>query len=209
MGPLALNIDKSIYKQVAELHVTMIPDGFLSSLGVKFLSLLYEAIDKSERNFLDMALNEDGYVIGFVAGGSSYSEVYFYFIRNPYRFICSFKFNVLLLTKIIGVLEVLLKTLGGKKEHENQPAELYSIAVVDSEQRGGVAKGLFENLVDYFALRGYCSFVIRVGVHLSNAHAFYLKQGAVKQSSVKFHGNRSSVVYRYFIEDDAHNKQHH
>ena len=82
MGPLALNIDKSIYKQVAELHVTMIPDGFLSSLGVKFLSLLYEAIDKSERNFLDMALNEDGYVIGFVAGGSSYSEVYFYFIRN-------------------------------------------------------------------------------------------------------------------------------
>ena len=80
----------------------------------------------------------------------------------------------------------MLKTLGGKKEHENQPAELYSIAVVDSEQRGGVAKGLFENLVDYFALRGYCSFVIRVGVHLSNAHAFYLKQGAVKQSSVKF-----------------------
>ena len=90
--------------QVAELHVQMIPYGFLSSMGVPFLSLLYECIDKSKNNFLNISLNKDGNVIGFVSGGSSYLEVYFYLLRNPYRFVRSLKFNVFLLKKTMGIL---------------------------------------------------------------------------------------------------------
>ena len=208
MGSLVLTKNRNKYEQVASLHVTMIPDGFLSSLGERFLSLLYEGIDKSEKNFLDVALDEDGDLIGFVAGGSSYSEVYFHFFRNPYRFTRSLTYNVSLLFKVMGIFEILFRTIGGRKETKYPTAELYSIAVTGSRQRGGIAKSLFENLVDYFAVQGYCSFDIRVGASLSNAHAFYSKQGAVKQHRVTFHGSDSSIVYRYFIKDAESNTQY-
>jgi len=42
----------SDYLQVAKIHASCIKDGFLTSLGERFLKLLYEAIDTNENSIL-------------------------------------------------------------------------------------------------------------------------------------------------------------
>ena len=46
------NIDTDDYRLIASLHCNYINKGFLSSLGIPFLSVLYEAIDNDDNSFL-------------------------------------------------------------------------------------------------------------------------------------------------------------
>ena len=59
-------LSKSFSSQVAQLHVDGIPSGFVSSLGVDFVTALYEAIAQSETSF-GLVAEEDGKVVGFIA----------------------------------------------------------------------------------------------------------------------------------------------
>lgn len=46
------SVDKAmVYRQVAQLQAENINQGFLSSLGPRFLALLYQAVDRGEREF--------------------------------------------------------------------------------------------------------------------------------------------------------------
>ena len=58
---------QAIYRRVAQLHAENINQGFLSSLGLNFLMLLYQAIDESPVSVLILAW-EDNQVVGFVSG---------------------------------------------------------------------------------------------------------------------------------------------
>jgi hypothetical protein len=64
-----------VYEQVARIHIACIDQGFLSTLGPRFLSLLYQSIDETENSTLIVARDKDR-IIGFVAGTLEIREVY-------------------------------------------------------------------------------------------------------------------------------------
>ena len=59
--------DVMIFRAVAELHSKSIDQGFLSSLGLKFLTLLYEAIVADKDSIL-IILKAHDEVCGYVCG---------------------------------------------------------------------------------------------------------------------------------------------
>ena len=77
-----LTSHKVVYNEVAELHATGINQGFLSSLGVDFLALLYEAIDSSDDAILLVEYGR-GRVVGFVSGATSLRPIYKALLKAP------------------------------------------------------------------------------------------------------------------------------
>ncbi len=63
------------YRKVARLHVRCLDQGFLATLGEGFLSLMYEAIDRTEGATLLVA-EQGGQLQGFVTGGVGMGPIY-------------------------------------------------------------------------------------------------------------------------------------
>ncbi|HPS55305.1 MAG TPA: hypothetical protein PLP05_06890, partial [Sedimentisphaerales bacterium] len=60
------NLQKHYATQVAMLHVQGISTGFISSLGMGFVTVLYEAIAEDENSF-GFVVGEDGEGLGVIA----------------------------------------------------------------------------------------------------------------------------------------------
>ena len=54
-------------------------------MGVPFLSLLYECIDKSKNNFLNISLNKDGALSVLCLVAVHTWKFVCHWLRNPYR----------------------------------------------------------------------------------------------------------------------------
>ncbi len=69
------SFSKSELRQIAVLHKDNIPEGFISSLGVDFLTMLYGAVQSTPGGIL-IACSREGAVAGFVSGALSVGSVY-------------------------------------------------------------------------------------------------------------------------------------
>jgi hypothetical protein len=92
---------------VAELHISGIKTGFISSLGVDFVTALYEAIAKSTYGYGFVAVM-DGRVVGFASfatdlGGLHKSVI----LKNGLRFIFSLARKMLSPDAVRKALETL------------------------------------------------------------------------------------------------------
>src|SRR5688500_7492093 len=67
---------------VARLHAHGITEGFLTSLGERFLTYLYSAMAGSPNATLFVSRDEQGTVVGFVAGATSPGAFYREFFRR-------------------------------------------------------------------------------------------------------------------------------
>tara|TARA_B110000305_G_scaffold128441_1_gene143709 strand:- start:892 stop:1497 length:606 start_codon:yes stop_codon:yes gene_type:complete len=185
----------SDYLQVAKIHASCIKDGFLTSLGERFLKLLYEAIDTNENSILILEKSNDD-LVGFVAGGRSMKPIYIKLLLSfPKLFFALIPavFNPMNIKRIIELI------FFGSKQHtvaSNPSAELFSIAVVDKARGTGVASKLYQSLGERFAQEGEKAFCIIVGETLVPAHRFYQKMGAFALSEVSVHKGQSSTLYR-------------
>lgn len=191
---------KSVYNEVATLHSTGINQGFLSSLGVGFLALLYEAIDSSDDAILLVEYGH-GRVVGFVSGAPSLGPIYKALLRRPVRLISTLWPVLLSPVKLWRILELTMHTLCAfdKKPELVSLAlpkfELISISVSLEERRSGVAFRLYEGLKKAAAERGFDAFKIVVGEQLDSAHKFYTRMGALPVSKIAVHGNAGSIIY--------------
>ena len=68
-------LNSSDYRTVASLHCDHINQGFLATLGVPFLTLLYEAIDKDSESVL-LVERMDLNIVGFVTGTHGLGRIY-------------------------------------------------------------------------------------------------------------------------------------
>lgn len=186
------------YRQVARLHAEGINQGFLSTLGERFLALLYEAMDRAPASVL-LTHEEEGRVVGFVSGSHGLGAVYKALLRRPFRLAGALWPVLLSPAKLWRILEILRHSAGSEATRELPRAELVSIVVAPDWRGRQVAERLYRRLEAHFAAEGTPSFKIVVGEALAPAHRFYRRMGAVPAAEVTVHGGAKSVVYVHHI----------
>ena len=186
--------NSSDYKAVASLHCDHINQGFLATLGVPFLTLLYEAIDKDSESVL-LVERVDRSIVGFVTGARGLGPVYKQLLLKPFRLIYSLKSCLLSPSKIFKIIEILLISKDNNISPDLPKQELLSIVVNPAYQGGGHAENLFKALCAYFKAKGVDSFSIVVGSNLDRAHAFYKKMGCIPVQEIQVHKGSNSIIY--------------
>lgn len=184
-----------VYRQVAQLHAENINQGFLSSLGPRFLALLYQAIDESPASSLILA-REGDQIVGFVSGALSMGLIYRQLLRHGLRLMLALAPSLLRPRRLWRIIEILRYSRGTSDHGPALPsAELLSI-VVDPAFRGRQhADYLYRQLGNFFASRGEPQFKIIVGAALAPAHRFYQRMGAQPAAEIEVHQGARSIVY--------------
>lgn len=180
---------------VARLHADAIDQGFLATLGVGFLSLLYRAIDESPSGIL-LVEEREGRLAGFVAGSEEgMGPILRRLLRHPLRLAAALLPVVAHPARLGGIVEV-LRAGGHASDTAGLPrAELLSLAVAPSHRRQRVAEALYARLRERFAARGIASFRIVVGASLLPAQRFYERMGARAAARTEVHRGNPSIIY--------------
>ena len=186
------NLQKQHVSQVAKLHIEGIPTGFISSLGVGFVTALYEAIAEDENSFGFVAV-EDNKALGFVAFSTNLSKLYKHIVLKK-----GLKFGFILAKKMLSIQNI--KKIWSnifypkKMKQMNLPdAELLSI-VVSPEGRGkDIAKQLIEKGFSECANRGIDRIKVLVAADNKPANKFYQKCGFELHSRIFSHAAQSNI----------------
>lgn len=184
--------------QIEKIHRREINQGFLSQLGVKFLSKLYEAMILSKNSFVVVAKENDE-VIGFISGCSNVKNFYKDFLKRYTLWAI-----IILLPKFLNfaTIKKIVETLKySKKEEKDLPeTELLVIAVKKEFHGQGVAIKMFDFFINELKKRGIKEFRVVVGENLSRAIGFYEKVGFKFHSNITIHQNNLSRIYIYTIK---------
>jgi ribosomal protein S18 acetylase RimI-like enzyme len=185
--------EESIYEQVASLHATSINQGFLTKLGVPFLSILYQAIDNDENSVL-IVRSENRRVVGFISGTKNISSVYRNLIRYLPRIIIALAPKLKSRENLAKIVE-LIKLGRDNTLSELPKAELLSLAVLPGERTKGYASSLYRELRSWFRENNCDEFRIVVGITLEPARAFYQHMGAKSVGEFDVHKGDRSIIY--------------
>lgn len=187
-------LSASDYREIARLHCDHINQGFLATLGVPFLTLLYEAIDEDSESVLIIERVASS-VVGFVTGTRGLGHIYKQLLLKPLRLIYSLKSCILSPSKMYKIIEVLLISKDSDISSDLPKQELLSIVVNPAYQGGGHAENLFNALCTHFKEDGVSSFKIVVGSNLDRAHSFYTKMGSIPVKEIQVHKGTNSLIY--------------
>jgi len=180
---------------VAELHARLISDGFLSSLGPRFLHRLYRRMVLSDGSFLLVA-EGDGAVVGFVAGSTAVGRLYRDFLVRD-GVAATLRAPLRLATALPRVLETLRH---GRDPGADGPGpgaeggELLAVAV-DPRWRGRRLGGqLVDGFLGELERRGATSGRVVVGADNAAAVAMYRRAGFAPARTFEFHRGVASVL---------------
>ena len=125
--------NKNIVQGVSILHASGISEGFLSSLGVPFLELLYQAMVDSANAVLIAARDETSAVAGYVSACTNVSEFYNDFKKKYFWKIVPVLFKSLFST---STLRKIFETNSYPDKIRQLPgAELLSIVVTENSEK--------------------------------------------------------------------------
>jgi len=184
---------ESMYvEQVAALHIEGIKTGFISSLGISFVTALYEAIAKNKSSFGFVA-EENDKVLGFVAFTTNINKLYkSVILKKGWRFALLSAGKMFSLKRTKKVFETLFYPSRIKKM--NLPsAELLSIVVADESQGKGLGLQLLQKGLAGCAKRGIDKVKVLVGADNKPANKFYLKCGFELVGQIDSHGVVSNI----------------
>lgn len=184
----------AVYKQVAQLHAACIDQGFLSKLGVPFLTLMYRAIDEAAGAVLLIEML-DGKISGFVSGGAGMAPIYRCMFKRPVRLAWALLPTLVRPSRIRYIADILQYRRRQPKESHLPKSELLSIAVDPTERGTGVAEKLYLQLLEHFKAKCITEFCITVGESLVPAHRFYERMGALPVGHMEVHANQISRIY--------------
>ena len=187
------------YGQLADIHRQEIHEGFLSTLGPDFLSLLYESLARSESAFA--LVEKDGDMVqGFIVGAMDTGAVYKEFFRKAgARALPVLLPKLLSPARVRRVFETLLYPKSKSSDGLPEP-EILNFCVRSELQGKGVGSRLFEALCAEFGRRGVTQIRIVTGAGQKSAQVFYQAKGATLAANVQVHKDSQSLVYVYDIE---------
>lgn len=170
-------MQKNDIVNVVDIHLQSFQGFFLSTLGSQFLNELYSGILIDENGIALVARQENGQVIGFVAGTSHPNQFYKrLLIKRWWAFAIA---AIPSLLKNPRIFMRLMRAFQKPGERTNcQSAELMSIAVHPKLQGGGAGKLLVNIFIQEARSRG-CQNVILTTDALNNnpVNTFYMNCG--------------------------------
>jgi ribosomal protein S18 acetylase RimI-like enzyme len=172
------------------MHATLISEGFLSSLGPRFLRLLYRRITRSPGSFLVLA-EAEATGVGFIAGSVSVGRLYREFLvrdgvraalRAPHR--------------LVAAWPRVLETLRHPRDHAVGAAsgELLAVAVDPAWRGRQVGTRLVERFLDELSTRGARRAHVVVGADNTAAQALYRRAGFTVTRHFELHRGVTSVL---------------
>jgi len=188
----------SSFRQIASIHKAEIKEGFLSTLSVSFLSLLYLSLSNSPHSFLIFA-EEEGEIIGFICGGIDTNKVMKQFIMRHGIFVIPKLISSFFSPKkITRILETLFYP-AQKVNYDLPKPEILNFCVSSESQSKGVGKKLFYALIDKFRQIGVDQIKIVTGENQKEAQKFYESLSAEKVAEIEVHKGIRSSIYTYSI----------
>jgi ribosomal protein S18 acetylase RimI-like enzyme len=189
------NLTKEYCPQVAALHISGISTGFISSLGIGFVTALYEAIKEDDNSFGFVSI-EDNKVLGFVAFSTNLSKLYKYVILKK-----GFKFAFILARKMMSI-QAIKKVWANlfypkkMKQMDLPDAELLSIVVAPEGRGKGLAKQLTEAGFEECQKRGIDKVKVLVAAENEPANKLYQKCGFEFKMQIESHSVLSNIYLR-------------
>ena len=173
----------------ARLHATAIREGFLSSLGPRFLTRLYRRMVRDDGSFVVVA-EEDGAVIGHAAATENVSRLYRQFLLRD-----GVVAGIAAAPKLLPQWRSVLETLRYPSGTDDLPdAELLAVAV-DSGHRGrGVGSALVAAARAELLRRGVHDARVVVAATNEPALRLYTSSGFRPSASIEVHANARSQV---------------
>jgi ribosomal protein S18 acetylase RimI-like enzyme len=178
----------------ASLHAGQIAGGFLSFLGVGFLTRLYRRISLSPDSFLLVA-EAEGRVVGFVAGSGDVGGLYRSFLWHD-----GAAAALSVAGRLLRRWRLALETLrhgsadgGGKGEG----VELLAIAVEPGHQGAGVGRALVGSFLDRVEQGPDRAAYVVVASDNANAVGLYLRAGFAVDQEFELHSGASSLLMQW------------
>ena len=176
-------------RTAARLHAEQISEGFLSSLGPRFLSRLYRRVVRWPHSFLLVA-EEAGVVVGHAAATEDVSQLYRQFLRHDGPVA-----GVVAAPRLLRRWRTALETLRYSSGHDNLPAaELLAVAVASEFRGRGIGRALVTAANDELARRGVENARVVVAAHNRPALALYRSSGFRPSTSIRVHASTVSEV---------------
>lgn len=171
----------------ASLHAQLISEGFLSSLGERFLRRLYRRIARSDGSFLLIA-EAHGSSVGFIAGSVAVGRLYRNFVIRD-GVVATLSAPVRLLTAMPSVIETLRHGRAG----EGGGGELLAVAVDPRWRHRRVGRQLVDGFLDELENRGLDAAHVIVGADNAAAIAMYDRAGFSAMRTLEIHRGTRSV----------------
>lgn len=177
---------------VAHLH-KLIAEGFLTTLGERFLRRLYRTMTRSEHSFVLVA-EQDGAVIAFMAATTDTGLLYRSFLRGE-GLLAAVSAAPRLLWRWRAALET-LRYDKDEKVAELPRAELLSAAVAPAGRGQGIGRTISVAACDELQRRGVTSIraTIAAGNHVSLS--LYRSLGFRDVDRIEIHRGTPSVLLR-------------
>ena len=189
------------FLECAKIHSKEIPSGFLPTLGLSFLSSLYEFFSKSKYSFLLLAV-EDSKVMGFIVI-SLHTKLFFkqYLWTQSYKNFHKIPLSIFGKMFIVKTIEVLKYPFKSKKTKADfvSNSEIFNFCVDSSVQGRGVGQLLFSRAVNELENSKVKVLKIVTGQKQISAQKFYYKSGATFSHKVMVHKGEESMVFKYEI----------
>jgi ribosomal protein S18 acetylase RimI-like enzyme len=178
--------------QVAALHIQCISTSFISSMGIDFVTSLYEAIVKSKSSFGVVAVRNEK-VLGFTAFTTNLNKLYRTVVwRKGLLFVLLLAGNMWSRKRVKKIFETLFYPSRIKKM--NLPAaELLSMAVKPEERGKGLAGQLIEKGFQHCQKTGADKVKILIGADNKAGNKLYLKLGFELAGQIINHGILSNI----------------
>jgi ribosomal protein S18 acetylase RimI-like enzyme len=198
--------------RAAQLHVAGINEGYLATLGQRFLSRLYARMVTSRHAFLIVAYepresvaNATRPAIGFVAGTESVSALYREFLVKD-GVIAGIGSAPRLLRSIPRLLETLRYGAGesqSKERSDDRESELLSIAVAAEARNRGAGALLVDAFRSAAVRSGSRSARVVVGAENDGAIRLYRNAGFVEDERFELHPGTASLLLRADLSDQC------
>jgi GNAT superfamily N-acetyltransferase len=191
---------------VARLHIEGIHMGFLSSLGIDFVTALYKAIAKSKNSFGYVALKEEK-VVGFASFTTDLNRLYKSVVYES-----GLKFFVLLFRRMfsLAMIRKVFETLfyPSRIKKINLPkAEFLSMAISPDARGHGLATRFVKTGFEECRRRGVKELKILAAEKIIPINKMYEKFGFQVTTKIENHGVVSNVYVvptDYFKETPSH-----
>ena len=177
-----------------QLHAERIPGGFLAFLGSGFLTRLYRRICRSSNSFLLVA-EEEGRVVGFVAGSADVPDLYRAFVLRD-GLAAALDAMGPLLRRWRQALET-LRHGSSEGAGTGRGVELLAIAVDPSHQGRGIGEQLVADFLRQVATSHAHAAYVVVGADNARAVGLYRRAGFVGGDEFELHAGTTSLLMQW------------